>query len=164
MGGNHRNVGRHSLKRLGSVVYGADAEIAQWIATQIPGYVAGADAQALGVFKGGKLVAGVAYERFNGVHCEVSIAAKRGSGWADRKTLFRLFAYPFLQLGCMAISVTVPSSNIESLNLATKLGFQPVALVKFAAPDGSPLVVLQQERINCRWLNHGQGKQGTGAA
>lgn len=163
MGGNHQLESGHRLTRLGAVVYGKDAGIARWVGMSIPGYMPSFGAKALGVIKGGELVAGVVYERCNGFHCEVSISAREGSGWADRRTLFALFHYPFVQLGCLALTVTVPLSNLKSLNLATKLGFARIALIPHAAHDGTPLVVLQMTRDTCIWIgNHGKRQQSTG--
>lgn len=162
MGGNHQREGMAGLICQGHVLYGADEAVIQWVGDQIPGYTPFAGATALGVIKGGRLVAGVVYERCNGFHVEASIAARPGTSWADRSTLFKLFDYPFRQLDCEAITVTVPGSNLESLNLALKLGFEPQAHVLFAAHDGSPLIVLQQFRNTCRWVNrHGQRQQST---
>lgn len=163
MDGNHQPEGRGRLKRFGNVVFGADREVAQWVAKRIPEFTASPEARALGVIKGGHLVAGVVYERWNGIHVEASIAAVPGSPWADRRTLFSLFWYPFGQLGCRAITVAVPLSNLPSLNLATKLGFTRQAIVPFAARDGGPLIVLQAYRETCKWIGtHGQGQQRTG--
>lgn len=165
MGGNHQPEGGNRLSRVGSVLFGADAEVSAWVARQIPSFRPDPSARALGVIKGGALVAGVVYERWNGVHCEASIAAKPGVVWADRRTLHGIFHYPFVQLGCQAISVLVPMHNLPSLNLATKLGFEPQAIIPFAAPGGEPLLVLQQYRNRCRWLDYGQGeKQCAGGA
>lgn len=162
MGGNREPESSRRLIRYGAVVYGADDDIARWVGKAIPGYFPTPGAKALGVIKNKQLVAGVIYERFNGSHVEATIAAKPGSGWADRRTLFALFHYPFIQLGCLAITVVVPVSNLASLNLATKLGFEPQAMVRFAAHDGSTLIVLQQYRDTCRWIKaHGQGQQST---
>lgn len=163
MGRDHGADGRNRIIRLGSVIYGADQEIADWVGKHIPGYQRMPGAQALGVTKRGRIVAGVVYERCNGAHIEASIAAMPGSGWADRNTLFRLFAYPFLQLGLEAVTVLVAQTNLESLNLAVKLGFEPIAIVPFAAQDGSPLIVLQMTRNQCRWLRYGQGRFGADA-
>lgn len=148
---------------VGNVLFGFDQEVAAWVAERIPGFTPSADARALGVVgKDTNLIAGVVYERWNGVHVEASIAAE-SPGWASRGTLFRLFNYPFNQLNCEAISVLVPSSNHQSLNLATKLGFEPEAMVKFAAHDGSSLVVLKMFKDNCMWIgDHGKRKQCTG--
>lgn len=163
MGGDHQRDGGDRLIIKGGVLYGADLAVAEWVGQQIEGYVMTPGATALGVIRQGRLVAGVVYERFNGFHVEASIAAAHGASWADRSTLFKLFHYPFHQLGADAITVTVPGSNLPSLNLALKLGFEPQAYVAFAAPDGSPLIVLQQFRNTCRWVNRdGQRQERTG--
>ncbi|WP_421907269.1 hypothetical protein [Mameliella sp.] len=144
-----------------ALVYGADEKIAQWVGKRIPTFQVMPGARAIGVIKGKRLVAGVVYERYNGIHLEASIAALPGSRWADRHTLRGIFAYPFIDLNCRAISVVVGATNLESLNLATKLGFWPEAIVKFAAPDGADLVVLKLLREQCRWIQDGQGRQRT---
>jgi len=164
MGTDHGHEGGVRLLKRGAVVYGADAEVQQWVAKRIPDYTLSPGARSLAVIKGNRVVAAVVYERCNGFNVEASIAAIPGSRWADRRTLFDLFAYPFLQLGVEAVTVLVSLANLESLALATKLGFAKVALVPFAATDGAPLVILQMTRDQCRWLDYGQGKQGTGGA
>ena len=146
------------MKQLvGNVLFGFDQEVAQWVAQRVSNFAPSADAKALGVVSNGELIAGVVFERWNGVHVEASIAADHQS-WANRTTLFRLFNYPFNQLGCEAISVLVPSTNIQSLNLATKLGFELEANIKFAAHDGSSLVVLKMFRGKCRWIEKSNGQ------
>lgn len=137
----------------GNVLFGADDLVIRWAGRAIEGFTPSPGAKALGVVKGGDLVAGVIYERFNGVHMEVAITARHGSRWASRHTLQHLFGYPFNQMGCVCISALVPMSNLQSLNLATKLGFKPEAYVKYAAPDGSPMVVLKMYRDKCRWIH-----------
>lgn len=164
MGRDNRIDRSHRILRFGNVIYGADDEIARWVGRQIPGFMHMPGARALGVVKDNRVVAGVVYERCNGAHVEASIAARAGSSWADRRTLFHLFAYPFLQLKVDAITVLVAQTNLVSLNLATKLGFHPVAIIPFAAQGGCPLIVLQMTRDQCRWIRHGQGKQGAIAA
>lgn len=136
---------------IGDVLFGFDHDVAQWVAQRIEGFTPSVSAKALGIVKNGDLVAGVVYERWNGVHVEASIAID-DAGWASKSTMFRIFHYPFVQLGCEAISVIVASSNAKSLNLVAKLGFEPEAIIKFAAPDGSSLVVLKMFREKCKWI------------
>ena len=140
------------MKRIGDVIYGADKQISGWVESKIPGYTATDGARALGVIKGAELVAGITYENWNGIHVESAIAALPGSRWADRRVLRAIFHYPFIGLGCRAVSVSVPMSNLASLNLATKLGFEPEAIVRFAAHDGSDLLILKAFKEKCRWI------------
>lgn len=152
MGQDRISAGRSALTRVGDVVFGADQEIGQWVTKRIPGFRASPDCRSLGVIREGRVVAGIVFENFNGIHIEAAIAAETGSRWATRPTLFSIFHYPFGTLGCEAISVSVPSTNLESLNLATKLGFEPEALIRFAAHDGSTLVILKAFRDRCKWI------------
>lgn len=163
MGGDRESSGQSDLKLIGRVLYRADSLVLRWMAKRIPGYQISPSARALGVVQGKRLIAAVSYERWNGVHCEVSIAAEAGSRWADRDTLRQLFRYPFSALNCEAISVLVAQSNLPSLNLATKLGFVPEAIIAFAAHDGTPLVVLKMFRDQCGWIENGQVKRADAA-
>lgn len=166
MGGAGQPEGGRAVIRRGSVIYGADKQVGNWVASKIPGYRLGDGAKALGVIVGQQLAAGVVYENFNGIHIEAAIAAEPGTSWATRDTVRQIFDYPFTQLGCQAISVSVPSSNLASLNLATKLGFEPEAIIKFAAHDQSHLLVLKALKETCKWIgDHGQkGRQRTDAS
>jgi len=147
------------LKRLiGNVLFGFDQDVIDWVTPRIQGFSASDGAKALGVVSGKDIIAGVVYERYNGVHVEASIAVDRAS-WANKGTLFSLFHYPFVQMDCKAISVLIPSSNLKSLNLATKLGFEPEAIVKYAAADGSSLIVLKMFKKNCKWIGEYNGKR-----
>jgi hypothetical protein len=160
MGADRVNGSGRSIKRVGDVVFGADEEIARWVRKRIPGFHVQTETRALGVIKGERVVAGVTYDNWNGVHVECCIAAEPGVFWLDRRTLHAIFYYPFHTLGCEAISVSVPSTNPQSLNLAAKLGFEPEALIKFAATDGSTLVILKQFRDRCKWIRfNGQEEQ-----
>jgi hypothetical protein len=140
----------------GAVVFGLNDQVTRWIADRIPDFVISPDTVSLAVYKGGRTVAGVAFYGFNGAHAYAAIAADDvGAPWADRATLRTLFGHAFQGMGCQALTVTVPSSNPASVNLAVKLGFEPEALVKFAAHDASTLIVLKMYREQCKWIEHG---------
>lgn len=143
----------------GALVYGADQEIIQWVSGLVPGFQINPQSTAIGVIKRGELVAGLVYERCNGVNVEMSIGAKQRSGWADKAVLRGIFGYPFFQLGCRTITIVVAASNSASLSLVTRLGFEGEAIVRFAAHDGGDLVVLKMYREKCRWIDHGQGRR-----
>jgi RimJ/RimL family protein N-acetyltransferase len=160
MAENRGDEDNRGVTLVGHVLFGADAAVTDWVAQRIPGFRPAPGMTALGVVAGDDLVAGVVFDNFNGIHIEAAIAADTNGRWAGRETLRTLFAYPFIQLGCMAISVSVPSTNLESLNLATKLGFRPEAFIRFAAHDGSSLVVLKMLKSDCGWIvDHGKEKQ-----
>ncbi|MEM1149290.1 MAG: hypothetical protein AAGI03_01865 [Pseudomonadota bacterium] len=155
MGENREHDRVPAVVQVHNTVFGADALMHRFLKHHIPWHQPTSD-PTIGVRKNGKLVAAVAYSDFNGAHMIATIAAVPGSGWADRTTLFTLFAYPFIQMECKAITVLVAASNPRSLNLATKLGFKGEAIVTYAAHDGTDLLVLKMKRGECRWLRHGQ--------
>jgi hypothetical protein len=152
MGSTGVDRGGRGLKRDGALVYGADREVIQWVASIIPGFHINPQSTAIGVIKRGELVAGLVYERWNGVNVEMSIGAKPKSGWADKAVLRGIFSYPFLQLECRTITIVVAASNRASLSLVTRLGFEGEAVVRFAADDGGDLIVLKMYREKCRWI------------
>ncbi|WP_273280948.1 GNAT family N-acetyltransferase [Pseudooceanicola atlanticus] len=159
MGADRQHEGRGDVAMVGRLLFGADKQVAKWVAERIPGYQVLPDVKAIGVVQDFDLIAGVTFEQYNGVNVMASIAATPGSRWADRRTLFGLFYYPFVSLDCHAITLTVSANNLPSLNLATKLGFTGEAIVSFAAHDGSDLVVLKMFRDQCRWIGYGQGRR-----
>lgn len=139
-----------------TVLYHADQLVMRWVAERIDGFQVCEGYRALGVVKGGQIAAGVVYDNYNGIHCQASIAAEPGTRWASRPVLRRIFSYPFTTMDVRAVSVLVSTANLASLNLATKLGFWPEAIIKFAAYDGGDLLVLKMFRNECRWLKDGQ--------
>lgn len=163
MGQNRKGHGNRGIVRVGSVLFGADRLVSQWVAQRIPGFIPSHTQRGLAVVDGRSFAAGVVFDHYNGVHVEAAIAADNHGRWASRETLHTLFAYPFLQLSCRAITVAVPSSNVASLGLSTGLGFEPEAIVRFAAHDGSSLVILKMLRENCRWVLSDGQKRGIGA-
>lgn len=62
------------------------------------------------------------YSSFNGVNCEVTIAAT-GINWLKRPILKVLLAYPFKQLGCRRITLLISDSNERTQRAAQHVGF-----------------------------------------
>lgn len=143
-------------KRLvGNVLFGFDREVAEWVAARVPYYKPDGDTTGLGLVHDGRLVGGAVYDNWNGVNVSSTFALDEKVA-LRRDTLFMLFNYPFGQLGCRTITNLVASSNVPSLNLTTKLGFEPEAIVRFAAHDGSDMIVLKMWKERCRWLSYGK--------
>lgn len=159
MDGIRQPQGRRDVTLVDNVLFGADQAVAKWVADRIPGYNFTDGTRALAIVKDKKMAAGVCYDNWNGVHIEAAIAAEPGIAWANRTALHHMFYYPFVQLGCEAISVSVAMSNLKSLNLATKLGFEREAIIGFAAQDGGPLLILKMFRDHCRWIRPDGKKQ-----
>lgn len=161
MGADREHESGTAVVQAGSVLFYAEDRVIPWVSERIPGFRHDPEDKALGIVDdGGNLICGAVYTGFNGVHCSASIAAEPGAPWATKASMFKLFYYPFVTLGCVAMSVQVASSNVASLNLVTKMGFEGEAMIRYAAHDGSTLVVLKMLRENCKWIRRdGQGRR-----
>ncbi len=107
--------------------------------------------QALGWTEGGELIAGVAYNDFNGVNICMHVAAVPGKRWLRREFLFTCFDYPFNQLKAKRITATVAEGNKEARKFDEKLGFVLETTLSDAHPTGGLLVYVMR-RQDCRWL------------
>lgn len=100
---------------------------------------------------GGKLLGGVIYKEFTGASIQMHCAGF-SPNWLARDLLWVVFDYPFAQLGCSKVFGPVPASNKRALSFDYKLGFKYVTTVPGVYLDGD-LVVLEMDRVDCRWLN-----------
>lgn len=107
--------------------------------------------QAIGFERDGHLVAGVAYEGFNGRNIWMHVAAEPGGKWLTRRYMHACFAYPFIQLGVDAVRGYVDESNERALKFDQHLGFKPEARLHGAARDGGDVLILVLRREECRY-------------
>lgn len=167
MGGTGESQSGLGVTRQGNVFYGADDLVTNWVAKRIPGYRwHPGTTVALGILdvKTQQMAAGVVFENYNGLNIEGSIAAEPGAYWLTKDTLRQMFEYPFKQLNCACITLLVAGTNLKSLDFVTRMGFEGEAIVRFAAHDGSDLIVLKMFRDKCRWIAADGKEQDTEAA
>lgn len=107
---------------------------------------------AIGLRRGGELVAGVIYEGFNGRNMWAHVAAEPGRRWLVREYLFACFAYPFIVCGVDRLSGYVNASNTEARRFDEHLGFKEEARLRGAAPDGGDVILYVMWRDECRYL------------
>lgn len=91
----------------------------------------------------------VGYDGFNGASVVMHMAGE--PGWIDKSMLTAAFDYPFNVMGCNQVLAMVPSGNAAALKINRRLGFEVVAELDGAHPDGS-LFVMRMTRDNCKWL------------
>lgn len=140
-----------------NVLYGADADIKEFVRKRIPNSEEGfaPDATALGVLRHGKLVGGVVYDRFGETNGHKNIfmsAAMDDPRWASRKVLRELYGYPFLQLGCRRMTTVTTFENKAALEADLKMGFQIEGVLRCLFPGDVDGVVLGMLREECRWI------------
>lgn len=98
----------------------------------------------------GKLVGVVGYTDFSGTACQFHIAGD--PHFISKDLLWKMFHVPFEQWGFQVLAATIAESNEESLNLASRLGFEKFATLPRAHHDGA-LIFMRLYRENCRWLS-----------
>lgn len=128
---------------------GYDLEIAQWVANEL-GTTSFGDCVAIGLIHEGAIIAGVVYYCYRPPSIEMAIASKSPK-WCNRKTLRYLFNYPFNQLNCKRITVTVDSDKKDVQAFDERLGFVHEGTLRQAHPSGDAEIygMLKSE---CRWI------------
>jgi hypothetical protein len=83
----------------------------------------------------GRILGAVGYDRWNGASCEIHVAGRKG--WLTPDFLTEALDYPFNTCNLELLFGIVPSGNMEALEFDKKLGFQELAVVPHAHPDGA---------------------------
>lgn len=108
--------------------------------------------QAIGLERGGALVAGVVYEGYSGPNIWMHCAAEPGARWLNRDFLGVCFRYPFEQLRVERVSLYVEASNLVCRRFVEHLGFGEEATLCGAARDGGDVLIYVMWRRTCRFL------------
>lgn len=108
--------------------------------------------KALGLERGGELVAGVLYEGYNGRNVWMHVAATPGKRWMSRDYLWYCFHYPFNEMGVSRVSGYVNASNAQAVAFDENLGFRREAVLEGAAPDGGDVFIYVMRRGDCKYL------------
>lgn len=132
-------------------IYGQDARVAQWVAKRVDEEDFDG-CKAIGVERNGVLIAGVVYTMYTGPSICMHVAGEPGSHWLSQEFLYRVFAYPFLQLKCYRVTGLVRADNLHAQRFDEKLGFVREGLMRKAASDGTDMIVYGMLREDCRFL------------
>ena len=129
--------------------------VGPWVAREICGSFHPEDSQAIGLDRGGKIVAGVIYEQWNrrSIVCHIAVR-----GLLTPTYLAAIFHYPFVHLGVSKIIAPIGETNRTSVRFVEKLGFKLEARLLDASPDGS-LLLYTMGREACRYLGDRYGKK-----
>jgi RimJ/RimL family protein N-acetyltransferase len=140
------------------LVYGRDAEIAEWVSKKIgePNF---GQCTAIGVELDGGIIAGVVYSNYvehkgNPISVEISCASV-DKKWCTRYNLRALYTYPFRQLRVPRAQVSIPVESKGVVKFNEKLGFKYEGTGRKAHFLGGDMVVLSMLRDECRWIKGG---------
>ena len=126
--------------------------VAAFLRRYLPGLRLAEGMVAIGLVRGGQLVAGVLYEGLNRQNVWMHVAAEPGARWLTRAYLRACFAYPFRVCSVQRVSAHVDSTNVASRRFCGHLGFVPEARLAAAAHDGGDVILYVMWRDDCRFL------------
>lgn len=109
----------------------------------------------IGQEKDGELIGVAGYSNFYPKSCQFHVGST-SPYWVTKDLLFAMFDYPFNKLKVEVIIAPICKENKKSLNFGRKLGFQQVADIPYAHPNGD-LIVMIMKRNQCKWLQQGEG-------
>lgn len=104
----------------------ANDAIAQWIAAHIwgDGRELGKPYYCFGVFRGGKIVGGVAYHDWNPHYGRIEFTgAAVDKRWMTRPVIEQMFSYPFDTLGCQLLIGRNDASAEQPTEMQVRHGF-----------------------------------------
>lgn len=107
---------------------------------------------AIGVRKGDKLIAGFVYNVYTGPSIDVTVASVDPSWTKRRDVVHALFAYPFLQLGCIRLGCIVSAGNKRAQKLGEGLGFKLEGRMRFGYDGVNDGLMYGMLREECKWL------------
>lgn len=140
---------------VGSVLYGADAQVVDWVSQRIPilgGRAPHNSSAALGVVRRGQIAAGVVFHNYRaGIDIEVSLAADDPS-WAHPAILRRLFGYPFNQLGVVRLTCIVGRKNKRCRKFCEGLGWKLEGVIRRAYDGREDAVIFGMLREDAKFL------------
>lgn len=131
------------------LVYDADV-VTDWVSERLgtrPGWLR---TWAIGLERGGRLVAGVVYENFGAADVNMHVAAE-GKHWLNRTFLARCFYYPFVECGLRRVTGLVAAKNAPAQRFVRHLGFKLEGLARHALPDDD-ILIFGMLRDECRYI------------
>ena len=134
-----------------TVIYNQADRVAKWVGERVDEqYFAGAE--AIGLEKDGKLIAGVVFNMYTGPSISMHVAAEPGTYWLTKDFLWRCFAYPFLQLRCNRVTGLTKADNIQAQKFIEHLGFKHEGIIRRGWADGTDVVLYGMLKDECRFL------------
>jgi RimJ/RimL family protein N-acetyltransferase len=130
------------------------AAVALWMVKRIPEVVElPGGYEAVGIARDGKLIGGLLYTNY--VPCEgggtVQMWAAGDPGWLSRRVIAMMLGYPFVQLGCHRITLTINAKNRISREISERLGFRYEGVMRQGIAIGEDMTIYGMLREECPW-------------
>lgn len=139
------------------VLYGADRDIIEFVRQRIPQAQSGfaSDAVALGVVRHGRLLGGAVFDQYTEFQGQANIvmsAAFDSPAWCTRKTMRRLYGYPFIQIGCRRMTTITRADNVAARSADERMGFIQEGVIRKYFPGDVDAILYGMLREECRWI------------
>lgn len=113
------------MRPLPELVFGHDAEVAAWVADQLPQVHDFGPCSAIGIASEGRLIAGCVYSDYRPVESNIQLSMAAVSPmWARREVVTALLRYPFRQLGVWMIYTATAPENHRALRVNRHIGIK----------------------------------------
>ena len=133
------------------MVYGQDEFVAPWVQARLPDSRGWQFPATIGILKDGELIAGLVYHDYTRRSIQISMASTSPE-WCNRRTLKRIFGYPFVQLKVSRITVCTHVNNERMRSLANRLGFVQEGVLREGYPDGDMIVYGMLAEEGKKWI------------
>lgn len=108
---------------------------------------------AIGLERGGELVAGVLYEQHNGPNVMMHVASDGSRHWMTPAYMAACFRYAFIQEGAGIVIGLVRDDNGMARRFDEHLGFTERGRLPQACTDGTGIIVYGMLKSECRYLD-----------
>jgi RimJ/RimL family protein N-acetyltransferase len=140
------------------LLYDAHELVSAFVAERIPhmqGQPFGKNV-AIGVIRKDRLVGGVVFHTmrvFDGKPVSIEMSgASDDPTWLWPATLRRLFAYPFIQLGCVRMTAVTGRKNKRARRVIEGIGFRLEGVVRKGIDGKEDAMIYGQLREECRFI------------
>jgi RimJ/RimL family protein N-acetyltransferase len=131
------------------IVYGANERASAWLVSQ--DWQIGTKAHSIALERDGELVAVCTFDDYRGSDIRIHAARAPEQRFLPRMYWYAVYAYPFVQLGCLRVTAPISSSNAAAISLVERVGFILEARLAKAS-RGEDLLIFVLWREACRFL------------
>lgn len=147
-----------------TIICDQPARVGDWVCARVGGKFNLSDSWAIGLEKGGQLIAGVVFDTWLGNSIAMHVAGE-GGHWMTREFAKVCFTYAFIQLKVKKVLGFVDSTNTKARRYDEHLGFQLEHVIKDAGKFGD-ICIYSMTADQCRFIkeDYGLKKQRSAAS
>lgn len=129
------------------LITGHDDYVKNWLIDRIDDLYRLDNCVTIGVVSNDKLIAGIAYHDHQPEYGMIQISfAAISPMWARQRTIRKLLQYPFIQLRCHKVIVSVKAENLKAIKTFKHIGFIQEAILGHNYGKGKHAVILRMLR------------------